>query len=45
MSGSRSNWVHVLKGELAILVLSNSNRGDLARLTEELYRVTVVPER
>ncbi|RYZ21822.1 MAG: class A beta-lactamase-related serine hydrolase [Chitinophagaceae bacterium] len=41
ISGSRSNWVHVLKGDVTILVLSNTNRGDLARLSEDLYAVAV----
>ncbi|TCJ13227.1 class A beta-lactamase-related serine hydrolase [Flaviaesturariibacter flavus] len=41
ISGSRANWIHVLKGDIAVLVLSNTNRGDLARLSEDLYTVAV----
>jgi CubicO group peptidase (beta-lactamase class C family) len=38
--GSRASWIHVLDGDMAIIVLSNTDRGDLTVLSQELYRVS-----
>jgi CubicO group peptidase (beta-lactamase class C family) len=37
IGGSRANWIHVLDGNLSVIVLSNTDRGDLLALTRELY--------